>query len=81
LALSKYDVNTFSSKDKQNDLGAGVKLVLDNKQPISKSKQIRLHSLINAEYASSNFKPVERLRSVEFMRDWGLDLLPSSAEE
>ncbi len=81
LALSKYDVNTFSSKDKQNDLGAGVKLVLDNKQPISKSKQISLHSLINAEYASSNFKPVERLRSVEFMRDWGLDLLPSSAEE
>ena len=81
VALSKYDINTFSSKDKQNDLGAGFKLYFENTMPLQSTKTLSIHTQINTEYASLNFKPVERLRSVEFMRDWGLDFIPAKAEE
>ena len=81
LALSKFDINTFSSKDKNNDLGTGMKVGIENELSINTNKPLSIHSRVNAEYASTNFRPVERLRTVEFMRDWGLDFIPAPAEE
>lgn len=81
MAVSKFDQNRFSSKDKGNDDGYAARLILKNKKMLQEKKGLSLQSDFNLEYASATFKPVERLRSVEFTRDWGLDLIPSAATE
>ena len=81
LALSKYDINLFSNNDKQNDLGSAVKLNVEHKQALSNNNALSLTSNTAVEFTSATFKPVERLRTVEFMRDWGLDFIPIAANE
>ena len=81
MAVSKYDLNRFSSKDKSNDDGYAARLILKNKKILQKDKGLSLQSDLNLEYASASFRPVERLRSVEFTRDWGLDLMAGTATE
>lgn len=80
LATSRYDVNTFSTNDKHNDNGFAGKLSFEKKIFLSKgdSAQKELTTAINFERVDKRFKPVERLRSVEFARDWalGADVLP-----
>lgn len=80
-ALSNYDLNTISQKDKQNDLGAAAKLQLLHKTPFNRQASLQLKSTAQIEYADADFKPVERLRTVEFMRDWGLDFILMAADE
>ncbi len=81
IALSKYDINTLSQKDKSNDIGAGLKINLEHRHPLKKNDQLFMSTYADVEYASAQFKPIERLRSVEFLRDWGLDLIPVPANE
>ena len=81
MAVSKFDLNRFSSKDKSNDDGYAARLILKNKKMLQEKKGLSLQSALNLEYASETFKPVERLRSVEFSRDWGLDLMEGAATE
>ena len=72
-AVSKWDVNRFSPKDKGNDGGAGIKLkVLDERKLNIKGKVLNLSSSLGYEYVGRDFKPLERLRNIEFLRDWGL---------
>ncbi|MFT3827749.1 MAG: hypothetical protein QM731_27775 [Chitinophagaceae bacterium] len=71
-AMSKYDVNTFSKLDKDNDKGYAAKLVVKDARPLSSSKKLKLVSDLGYEYVQAAFKPLERLRNVEFSRDWGL---------
>lgn len=75
VAMSTYDVNTFSSKDKDNDKGYAGKVQLKNTLPF-KSSRIGLQLITEGglEYVEAKFKPLERLRNVEFTRDWGLPL-------
>ncbi len=81
MAVSRFDLNRFSSKDKSNDDGYAARLILKNKKILQKEKGLSLKSDLNLEYASASFRPVERLRSVEFTRDWGLDLMAGAATE
>ena len=81
MAVSRFDLNRFSSKDKSNDDGYAARLILKNKKMLQENKGLSLQSDLNLEYASATFKPVERLRSVEFTRDWGLDLMAGAATE
>lgn len=81
LAASKFDINSFSSKDKANDNGYAARMKIKNKKNLNALTGLVLQTELNAEYASATFKPVERLRTVEFTRDWGLDLQVGSAEE
>ncbi len=81
MALSKFDLNSFSQKDKKNDLGAAAKLQLLHQKSLNSRKEIQLKSAAFVEFADADFKPVERLRTVEFMRDWGLDFIPIAADE
>jgi len=75
VAMSSYDVNTFSSKDKGNDKGYAGKVLLKNTMPFKSSKAgLRLITEGGLEYVEAKFKPLERLRNVEFTRDWGLPL-------
>jgi hypothetical protein len=83
VAASKYDVNTFSSKDEADNKGYAAKISLERNDTLKThaGKQLQLNSTAGYEWVDQNFRPVERLRSVEFTRDWGLPLLVDYADE
>jgi hypothetical protein len=73
VAMSVWDVNTFSDRDKGNDQGYAAKFLFENKLPINLfHKALSVKTNLGYEYVSATFKPLERLRAVEFSRDWGL---------
>ena len=82
MALSDYDVNTYSQKDKTNNTGYATKFQLERKGLWHfTNKKVQLNTKLGYEYNDANFKPLERLRPVEFTRDWGLNLLNTAASE
>ena len=83
VAMSDYDINTFSSKDKANDKGVAAKVQYALKEEVFKhfKKGISFQTDINYEYVEDNFKPLEVLRNVEFNRDWGLPFFANPATE
>jgi hypothetical protein len=83
MALSNYDVNTFSSKDKNNDKGVAAKVEYTNQQKVLRNLKdgLTLQSGIVYEFVQDRFKPIERLRNVEFNRDWSLPFDAPAATE
>ncbi|MGB8192245.1 MAG: hypothetical protein WCF67_10015, partial [Chitinophagaceae bacterium] len=79
VAMSSYDVNTFSKLDKTNDKGFAAKLLFRNTHPLNKSRQLITDA--GYEYVEARFRPLERLRNVEFTRDWGLPIIVQPADE
>lgn len=79
VAMSNVDVNTFSTKDKNNDKGFAAKVGIENNQLLKKQKTLITN--ISYEWVDKNYRPLERLRPVEFSRDWGLPILPNFATE
>jgi hypothetical protein len=82
VALSRFDLNTISPKDKEDDLGWAGRLQLQYTDKFSKSKKA-LNYKLNAgyEYVQQNFRALERLRPVEFTREWGLPIFLQQQEE
>lgn len=83
IATSNNDVNTYSSKNNGDDRGWAAKLQLYNEKILKVSNGLQLNTGLDYEYVQSRFKPLERLRNVEFTRDWGLALfgIPVPADE
>ncbi len=83
VALSDYDINLFSTKDKANDRGFGAKFVLQNdSQKITfGNKLYHLETLAGYEFVQKKFTPLERLRNIEFLRDWSLPFDAAAADE
>ncbi|HYE54527.1 MAG TPA: hypothetical protein VD996_06775 [Chitinophagaceae bacterium] len=79
VAMSNYDVNTFSERDKGNDKGFAAKFVFRNTTPVGRSKQLITDA--GYEFVEAKFRPLERLRNVEFTRDWGLPFIVQPANE
>ncbi len=79
VATSNNDVNTFSEKDNGDDRGWAAKFQLSNSKTLRSSTQ--LITGLDYEYVQNKFKPLERLRTVEFSRDWGLPLILQPATE
>ena len=80
--FSTQDVNLFSSKDKMNDKGNGYRIDLnDGRRLLFAGKSFQLKSSAGYEYVDENFVPLERLRPVEFLRDWGLEMNAAAATE
>jgi hypothetical protein len=82
VAISRFDVNTLSSKDKENDLGWAGRVLLTYADKFSEKKNA-LNYKINAgyEYVQEKFRALERLRPVEFTREWGLPIFLQQQEE
>lgn len=83
LAVSNYNINSFSSKNKNDDKGYAAKLaVKDHRALRKKGDGLTLLSQVSFEWIQNRFKPIERLRGVEFYRSWGLPLynVPSATE-
>lgn len=59
IALSKFDVNRLSSKDKMNDDGIAGRAIFNNKICVDRVKQLDLKTELSAEFTSARFKPVE----------------------
>ncbi|HUR66133.1 MAG TPA: hypothetical protein VMZ03_07250 [Chitinophagaceae bacterium] len=76
IATSSNDVNTFSSKEDGDDRGWAGKVQLSNDHLFSSARKLQLITSLDYEYVQRKFRPLERLRNVEFSRDWGLLLQP-----
>jgi hypothetical protein len=83
VALSNYDVNTFSSKGKEDDKGVAAKVNYAMQQKVFGNIKpgIVLQTNIGYEYVEDKFKPIETLRNVEFNRDWSLPFDAPAATE
>lgn len=81
FALSNYDINTFSKKDKTDDVGMAARIQYSNILTLNASKKTQLISSFDYEHVQDKFRPLERLRYVEFTRDWGLPLVLNRATE
>jgi hypothetical protein len=83
VAMSNYDANTFSKVNNGDDAGYAAKFRLTNALPVrtKKPKDLQLLTTLDYEYVQDKFKPIERLREVEFTRDWGLPLVLNPATE
>jgi hypothetical protein len=81
-AMSNYDVNTFSTRDKTNDKGYAGKISVKNTLNVgSRVKRKKLVTDVGYEYVEALFRPLERLRNIEYSRDWGLALRVNPADE
>ena len=83
IGMSNYDLNLFSAKDKANDRATAGRISLeDSARPLKLfQKRLKISNSIGYEYVSERFKPLERLRNIEFYRDWGLDFNAAFANE
>jgi hypothetical protein len=83
IAMSNYDINLFSAKDKNDNRGFAGKFQLENtdKKLRLLGRQYLLQSIAGYEYVQRRFKPLERLRNVEFLRDWSLPFEIADADE
>ncbi|WP_460554111.1 hypothetical protein [Ferruginibacter profundus] len=82
-AMSNYDINLFSTKDKGNDKGYAAKLQFENKDTKIAlfNTPMKLQTNLGYEFVQKRFKPLERLRNVEYLRDWSLPFLVNPADE
>jgi hypothetical protein len=81
VATSIYDVNTFSKLGNGDDQGWAAKFRLTNTKPLHTKNNLQLSTILDYEFVQNKFKPLERLRTVEFSRDWGLPLILTPATE
>jgi hypothetical protein len=81
VATSNYDRNTFSGIGNGDNRGWAAKFQLNNSNILRKTSKNQLTTALDYEYVQRKFKPLERLRTVEFSRDWGLPLTPVLVDE
>jgi hypothetical protein len=75
VAMSDYDANTFSKINNGDDKGFAAKLQVNNVAALRAKNKLELLTGLDYEFVQAKFRPLERLRSVEFTRDWGLPLI------
>ncbi len=71
LAASRNDLNLFSDFDETDDVGFAGKMAYSRSQKVFKGE---LQAGITYEFNQDEFATIERIRRVEFARDWNLPL-------
>ncbi|MEI6881117.1 MAG: hypothetical protein WCK82_07300 [Bacteroidota bacterium] len=75
IANSNYNRNTFSSIDKQNDMGWGFRGNFKKAiNPTLSINKLKIGVQLNYEQVDKNFRYIERYRPVEFDRIWNRNL-------
>lgn len=83
-ALSRFDENTFSQLGKEDDVGTAARIELQHngRWGSNTTKPLRYQLQTAHEQVTANFRALERLRPVEFTREWGLPIfLPQEKEQ
>lgn len=75
-AMSYNDLNLLSNLDINNKSGWASKIaILDTIQGIQIFRgENQLIGSLTTEYIQASYKPLERLRNIEFLRDWNLTI-------
>jgi hypothetical protein len=74
-ALSNKDINLYSSKNDKDNTGQAIKVGYENTgRKIIFLKDYNWTSVIDYEFNSKTFNPVDRFRGIEFNRDWSVAL-------
>ncbi len=81
LSLSVFDANRLSAKDKGDDPGIAARAGYRHEKPLQGPSARTIGYEARIEHVDAAFRPVERLRDVEFNRDWGLPIQPVTAGE
>ncbi|MEO8769509.1 MAG: hypothetical protein ABI402_05475 [Ferruginibacter sp.] len=83
FSVSNNDINLFSGKDKNDNKGFAGKFTLqnDNKNIFLFSNKYLLQSIAGFEFVQKRYVAIERLRNVEFLRDWSLPYDAPNANE
>ncbi len=83
IAMSRFDANTLSRKDKSNDIGLAGRAELQYSNQLKKNTKKPLQYKLTGsyEYVQERFRPLERLRPVEFTREWGLPIFLQQEKE
>lgn len=74
LGMSNYSANTFSTRDAADDRGLAGRLQFTNNTRLAAARGLELTTTVDLEHEQKQFRPLERLRYVEFTREWGLPL-------
>jgi hypothetical protein len=73
VALSNYDLNTFSTVNNNDNTGYAAKATFKTAKPLQKNKNPwTFISDLNFETVDKNFTRIERFRAVEFERNWNV---------
>ncbi len=83
VSLSNYDVNLFSEFDKQNNKGIAAVFSFDQRSSEMKilNSLCTIQNKLSFEYVQKQFKPLERLRDIEFLRNWSLSQIAANSDE
>jgi hypothetical protein len=83
LAISRFDINTLSRKDKTNDDGVAGRVALqyNNQFKGNPQKPLTYKLTSSYEFVQESFRALERLRPVEFTREWGLPIFLQQEKE
>ena len=74
LASSINDVNLFSDLDAEDNNGIAYKVIYESKnRPVRKLEGYRFNGTFSYEYNDANFSFIDRLRYIEFDRDWSFN--------
>ncbi len=74
VAFSKNDLNLFSELDAEDDEGTAYKLQYQMaKRPVSFLEGYQFDGAASYEYNSSDFSFIDRVRYIEFDRDWSFN--------
>lgn len=74
VAFSKNDVNLFSDKDAEDDTGFALHFQHETKdRNLAFAPKYRFSSRLSYEFNSESFSFIDRVRYIEFDRDWSLN--------
>lgn len=81
LALSDFNLNSYSNIDKSDDMGYALKFNYLHSLINTDTSLLKLNLLLKYQLADKKFKPIENYHTVEFERDWNLPLNQKTWEE
>ncbi len=72
ISLSNNDVNTFSDKNNDDNIGYALLFKLENKIQF-KNNENKIHTTLLYKNINKDFSEIERIKIVEFDRDWNIE--------